>query len=212
MTLQPPPRFRGRSLVDELIAGYAAGETRNPKLVYDQQARRWTFPDYFSAEYQQHAHEYRSEEVCTIMDVFTAAPEIENLEGMGGCDILYLPELNVDDPYYNPVFMSKQEKDKYSREGRLDILRQVYMSHDTSRKEEEESKLERIKRQLMLAAAGGGYLAKSAVDTVLGWFGYNKTGGEVVKHVNANMDHVKVVSRHVEHMEVITKKMFERSG
>ena len=131
---------------------------------------------------------------------------------MGGCDILYLPELNVDDPYYNPMFMTRQEKDKYSREGRLDILRQVYMSHDTSSKEEEESKLERIRRQLMLAAAGGGYLAKSAVDTVLGWFGYNKTGGEVVKHVNANMDHVKVVSRHVEHMEEITQKMFNSLG
>ena len=117
------------------------------------------------------------------------------MQGMGGCDILYLPELNVDDPYYNPLFMTRQEKDEYSREGRLDVLRQVYMSHDKSCKEKEESKMERIKRQLMLAAAGGGYLAKSAVDTVLDWFGYHKTGGEVVKHVNANMDHVKVVSR-----------------
>ena len=89
------------------------------------------------------------------MDVFMAAPEIENLQGMGGCDILYLPELNVDDPYYNLMFMSRQEKDKYGREGRLDILRQVYMSHDTSIKEEEETKLECIRRQLMLAAAGG---------------------------------------------------------
>ena len=35
-----------------------------------------------------------------MVDVFAAAPEIERLEGMGGCDILYLPELNVDDPYY----------------------------------------------------------------------------------------------------------------
>ena len=34
----------------------------------------------------------------------------------------------------------------------------------------------------------------------------------MVKHVNANMDHVKVVSRHVEHMEEITKKMFESLG
>ena len=105
VTLHPPPRFSGRSLVDELIGGFAADETRNSKLVYDQQARRWTFPDYFTAEYQQHAREYRSEEVCTIMDVFTAAPEIENLQGMGGCDILYLPELNVDDPYYNPCLL-----------------------------------------------------------------------------------------------------------
>ena len=34
----------------------------------------------------------------------------------------------------------------------------------------------------------------------------------MVKHLNANMDHVKVVSRHVEHMEEITQKMFESVG
>ena len=33
-----------------------------------------------------------------------------------------------------------------------------------------------------------------------------------MKHVNANMDHVKVVSRHVEHMEEITEKMFLSLG
>ena len=34
----------------------------------------------------------------------------------------------------------------------------------------------------------------------------------MVKHVNANMDHVKVVSRHVEHMEEITGRMFVSLG
>ena len=34
----------------------------------------------------------------------------------------------------------------------------------------------------------------------------------MVKHVNSNMDHVKVVSRHVEHMKEITQKMFESVG
>ena len=58
----------------------------------------------------------------------------------------------------------------------------------------------------------GGFVAKSAVDTVLDWFGYHKTGGEMVKHVNANMDHVKVVTWHVEHMENITHKMFASIG
>ena len=72
VTLRPPPRFSGRSLVEELIDGYATDETRNAKLVYDQQAGRWTFPDYFSAEYQQHAREYRSEEVCTICLLYTS--------------------------------------------------------------------------------------------------------------------------------------------
>ena len=64
----------------------------------------------------------------------------------------------------------------------------------------------------MAAAVAGGYVAKSAVDKVLDWFGYHKTGGEVVKHVNANMDHVKVVSRHVEHTEEITGRMFVSLG
>ena len=45
VTLQPPPRFSGRSLVEELIDGFATDETRNAKLVYDQQSGRWTFPD-----------------------------------------------------------------------------------------------------------------------------------------------------------------------
>ena len=47
---------------------------------------------------------------------------------------------------------------------------------------------------------------------MLDWFGYHKTGGEMVKHVNANMDHVKVVACHVEHMEDITTKMFASIG
>ena len=34
----------------------------------------------------------------------------------------------------------------------------------------------------------------------------------MVKHVNANMDQVKVVARHVEHMEDITHKMFASIG
>ena len=122
----------------------------------------------------QHACEYKSEEVCTVVDVFTAAPEVESLEELGGCDILYLPELNVDDQYYNPLFMTQKAKDEYNREASLDILRQVYMSHDKSSSEGEESRLERIRRQLAIAAAAGGYVAKSAVDTVLDWFGYHK--------------------------------------
>ena len=70
----------------------------------------------------------------------------------------------------------------------------------------------RLKRQLAMAAMAGGYVAKSAVDSVLDWFGYHKDSGETVKHVNANMDHLKVVARHVEHMEVIVQKMVETVG
>ena len=199
-------------MVDELIQGFANGEDRNPKLTYDRETRQWTYPYFFTVEYLQHAEEFRSEEMCTVVDVFAAALEVETLKEMGGCDIIYLQELNIHDPYYNPHFMTQQDKDKYNRGESLDIIRQVYILHDHSSAEGEEERRERIKRQLAIAAAAGGYVAKSAVDTVLDWFGYDKTGGEMVKHLNANMDHVKVASRHVEHMEEITQKMFESVG
>ena len=86
------------------------------------------------------------------------------------------------------------------------------MAHDNSEEGSLLRKLTRNRRQLAIAAVAGGYVAKSAVDTVLDWFGYHKTGGEMVKHVNANMDHVKVVARHVEHMEDITTKIFASIG
>ena len=87
-TLQPPPRFSGRSLVDELISsGFAGEDQRRSTLTYDRNARSWNLPDYFTAEYLQHAREYKMEEVCTVEDVFTAAPEIDSLKGLGGCDI-----------------------------------------------------------------------------------------------------------------------------
>ena len=108
--------------------------------------------------------------------------------------------------------MTQQEEDAYSAAGSLDVIRQAYKSHKNSEEESESEKQERIRRQLAIAAFAGGFVAKSAVDTVLDWFGYHKTGGEMVKHVNANMDHVKVVVRHVEHMEDITKKMFASVG
>ena len=77
---------------------------------------------------------------------------------------------------------------------------------------DEGTRLERLKQQLAIAAVAGGFVAKSAVDSVLDWLGYHKTSGETVKHVNANMDHLKVVARHVEHMEVIVQKMVETAG
>ena len=100
---RPMSRFRGMGLVDELIQGFANGEARDPKLMYDRQTHQWTHPDYFTVEYLQHAQECSSEEVCTVVDVFAAAPEVGTLQEMGGCDILYLPELNTDDPLQSPI-------------------------------------------------------------------------------------------------------------
>ena len=118
----------------EELAGELADSRKhlNPSLVFDRQEEQWTYTDFFTPSYIQHAQEYRSAEVCTVVDVFAAAPEIETLEEMGGCDILYLPELNVDDPYYNPLFRTQRDKDRYNQEGSLAVLREVYMSHDIS--------------------------------------------------------------------------------
>ena len=107
--MRPTSRFQGRSLVNELIQGFASGEARDPKLTYDRQQHQWVQPDYFMKEYVQHAQEFKSEEMCTVVDDFAAAPEVGTLPEMGGCDILYLPELNIDDPYYNPLFMTQQD-------------------------------------------------------------------------------------------------------
>ena len=52
---RPTPSMSGRSLVEELIEGFASGETQNPSLTYDRQLGRWTYPDFFSAAYLQHA-------------------------------------------------------------------------------------------------------------------------------------------------------------
>ena len=60
---KPTSRFRGKDLVDELIQGFASREDRNPKLTYDRETRQWTYPDFFTVEYLQHAQEFRSEEM-----------------------------------------------------------------------------------------------------------------------------------------------------
>ena len=67
---KPTSRFRGKNLVDELIQGFANGEDRNSRLTYDRQTGQWTYPDFFTVEYLQHAQEFRSEEMCTFFSFF----------------------------------------------------------------------------------------------------------------------------------------------
>ena len=132
--LEPAPmnRFQGRELVNELIRDMSGGGPRNTQLSYDRQQGMWTLPDFFTENYTRHAEEFKSPEVCTILDVFAAAPELGTLEELGGCDLLYLPKLNQDDPYYNPLFMTTQQRNAYRESGSLDIIRQAYMAHDNS--------------------------------------------------------------------------------
>ena len=126
-------------------------DVRDPKLSYDRQAGSWTLPNYFTENYTRHAEEFKSPEVCTILDVFAAAPELGTLEELGGCDLLYLPELNQNDPYYNPLFMTVQQRNGYRESGSLDIIRQAYMAHDNSGEGNTFRKLTRIRRQLAIA-------------------------------------------------------------
>ena len=69
---------------------------------------------------------------------------------------MYLPELNQDEPYYTPLFMTKQERDAYRETGSLDVIRQAYVAHDNSGEESEQEKQEKIKRQLAIVAVAGG--------------------------------------------------------
>ena len=91
MRERPTPRFRGRTIVEELVGELAdSRKLLNPTLVYDRQEGQWTYPDFFTPSYLQHAEEYRSPEVCTVVDVFVAAPEIETLEEMGAVSYTHL--------------------------------------------------------------------------------------------------------------------------
>ena len=72
----PTSRFRGQGLVNELIRDMGQGSERDSRLSYDWQLRAWTMPDYFMESYILHAKEFKSSEVCTILDVFAAAPEL----------------------------------------------------------------------------------------------------------------------------------------
>ena len=57
-------------------------------LKYDLQLNSWGYPTSFDEEFLNHTHEFKSDEVCTSVDVFDAPPEIVTLQEMGGCDIL----------------------------------------------------------------------------------------------------------------------------
>ena len=56
-----------------------------------------TQPEFFTPAYIQHAQEFRSAEICTVVDVFAAAPEVEKLEEMGGCDKYETEELKPEE-------------------------------------------------------------------------------------------------------------------
>ena len=137
-------------------------------------------------------------EICTILDVFSVPPGTLSESDLD-CDDIFLAELSPGSPYFNPVFMQPADLAEFWKTGSLDLLRRVYMSHDTYK-----AGPEREKRQLAVGAAMGvGMLAKAALDRVLGWMGYRTGTGAEIKKINANQDHVEEVADHVEQVEAL---------
>ena len=143
----------------------------HPRLEYHASHGVWTVPSFFDQEYRDEMQRHAVPgEVCTILDVFRTPPAVTS-EAEMDCDLLYLAELMEGSRYYNPVFIPTQVLDEFRHTGSLDLLRRVYMSHDASALLKP-----RERRQVVIGAAlAGGVLVKSAVDKVLGWFGYHTT-------------------------------------
>ena len=175
----------------------------HPKLEYHASHRVWTVPSFFDQSYRDEMMKHSVPgEVCTILDVFRTPPAVVSKAEMD-CDLLYLAELMEGSRYYNPVFIPNQVLTEFRHTGSLDLLRRVYMSHDeTSLVKSRES------RQVIIGAAvGAGILVKSAVDKVLGWFGYHTTTGEEIHRINANVKHIDTVTNHVGAIERVAKRM-----
>ena len=175
----------------------------HPRLEYHASHGVWTVPDFFDQEYRDEMQRHAVEgEVCTILDVFRTPPAVTS-EAEMNCDILYLAELMEGSKYYNPVFIPTQVLDEFRHTGSLDLLRRVYMSHDAT-----SLLAPREKRQVMIGAAlGAGVLVKSAVDKVLGWFGYHTTTGEELHRINSNVKHIDTVTSHVGAIERVAKRI-----
>ena len=47
------------------------------------------------------------------------------------CENIFLAELSPGSPYFNPVFMQLADLAEFRKTGSLDLLRRVYMSHDS---------------------------------------------------------------------------------
>ena len=65
--------FRGRSLANELVKGLDSEEPSTQSMEYDRQAGNWGYPSIFDEIYINHTQEFKSEEVCTSVDLFNAS-------------------------------------------------------------------------------------------------------------------------------------------
>ena len=146
------------------------------------------WPSYMDAEYRTYAEKLRLEgEVCPSTDIFThsLAATMEDLN----CTLLMFPETyDPGSPYYQPLFLGSLDRTLFRATGNLQLLRDVYYSHDPVRRET---------RQAFLGSVAVGMMFGAAADKVLGWFGYSTTTNEDVRHINSNSQHIMDVGKAV---------------
>lgn len=117
-----------------------------------------------------------------------------------GCEVFVIPEAMVGSPYYNPMFITEEERNQLETNGSVVRIRALYS--------EVEGLTVRRKRQIGIALAGGSMFG-FAVNSILGFFGYSTHTTEDVEHINANQDHIG--ERHVELAEKFARQMREEA-
>ena len=137
---------------------------------------------------------------CCPVDIFEHL-EAENLEDMG-CEAFVIPEAMVGSPFYNPLFITKEERKQLEANGSVVRIRALYS--------EVEGLTGRGKRQIGLALAGGSMFG-FAVNSILGFFGYSTHTTKDMEHINANQEHISEVEHHVELAERFAKQMREEA-
>ena len=137
---------------------------------------------------------------CCPVDLFEH-PEAESLEDMG-CEAFVIPEAMVVSPFYNPLFITEEERSQLEANGSVVRIRALYL--------EVEGLTKRGKRQIGLALAGGSMFG-FAVNSILGFFGYSTHTTEDVEHNKANQEHIGEVEHHVELAERFAKQMREEA-
>ncbi len=135
---------------------------------------------------------------CTT--VLFDQPDAHSLHDIN-CTKLIIPERMEGTPYFRPLYVSRALVDVIERTGSLDELRAVYL--EMARRE----RVPREKRQIIPLAIAGGAMFATAVNSVLGFFGYSTTTTNDVKHINANQKHLLQVEHHVAQAEEFASKM-----
>ena len=158
--------------------------------------RPW-WPTFMDHEYKKYAENLRLEgEVCPSTDIFKNR-DAETMADLN-CTILMFPETyDPSSVYYQPLFLGSLDRTLYRATGNLDLLREVYYSHDP---------IDREERQALLGMAAGAMFG-AAVDKVLGWFGYSTTTNKDIRHINSNSRHIVDVGKAVNATQQFSKRI-----